>query len=79
MSGLYVNLGGGASVKSSGPPGFTSGAVVNPAGVAAPAIMAYGPTTTDVPVNGTTTGQVAVYIGIAALIGLLLIRKSLPR
>jgi hypothetical protein len=41
--------------------------------------MAYGPTTTAVPVSGTSSGQVAVYIGIAALVGLLLIRKSLPR
>lgn len=79
MSGLFVNLGGGASVRNSGPPGYTSGAVVNPAGVATPAVMAYGPSTTGVPVSGTSQGQVAVYIGIAALVGLLLIRKSLPR
>jgi hypothetical protein len=79
MSGLFVGLGGGASVRNSGPPGYTSGAVVNPAGVAAPAIMAYGPSATAVPVNGTSSGQVAVYIGVAALLGLLLIRKSLPK
>lgn len=78
MSGLFVNLGGGASA-STAPAGWTSGAVTNPAGVSSPAVMAYGPTTTAVPVNGTSAGQVAVYIGIAALIGLLLIRKSLPR
>lgn len=79
MSGLFVNLGGGASVKSNAPAGWTSGAVTNPAGVSSPAVMAYGPTTTAVPVSGTSSGQVAVYIGIAALVGLLLIRKSLPR
>jgi hypothetical protein len=78
MPGLSVGLGGGASVRNS-VPGYTSGAVVNPAGVSSPAIMAYGPTATAVPVNGTSSGQVAVYIGVAALLGLLLIRKSLPK
>jgi hypothetical protein len=78
LAGLFVNLGGGGSVKSNAPAGYTSGAAVNPAGVQSPAVVAYGPTTTAVPVSGTSSGQVAVYIGVAALLGLLLIRHSLP-
>jgi hypothetical protein len=79
MAGLYAPLGGGGTVGSVAPAGYTSGAAVVPGGVQSPAVMAYGPTVTGVPVSGTSSGQVAVYIGIAALAGLLLIRHSLPK
>jgi hypothetical protein len=78
MAGLYAPIGGGMSGSST--PGYTAGAVVNPAGVATPAIAAYGPTTSGVgSVSATSSGHIGVYIGIAALVGLLLIRHSLPR
>lgn len=61
------------------------GSSAPPAAIAAvpPATAVYGPgavtPTGQAGVVGTNPGQLAVYFGIACLVGLVLIRQSLPK
>jgi hypothetical protein len=78
---MGLNLKGGAGLTW----GTPVQAVSSPAAAAsqAPAVAAFGAGAT-VPVGGvgmgnSTSGNMAVWLGVAALAGLLLIRHSLPK